>query len=176
MQIMFLGEGDRHDTNFDSSAVATPLAITREDADPLCEYTVIFYSSKEFQSHSASMLPVTVTCCIALSFGVFIVSFLMYDHFVRRKSDVVADLAKRSLRILSTLFPTNVRERMFADGLKEQHRGRVKIGEYDDGNDDLAMMGATKNLKTYLDDIGDDDDDDEEQLGYAGRPIADLCT
>ena len=121
------------------------------------------------------MLPVTVTCCIALSFGVFIVSFLMYDHLVQRKSDVVADLAKRSLRILSTLFPTNVRERMFADGLKEQHRGRVKIGDYEDGNDDLAMMGATKNLKTYLDDIGDDDDD-EEQLGYAGRPIADLCT
>jgi hypothetical protein len=99
----------------------------------------------------------------------------MYDHSVQRKSDVVADLAKRSLRILSTLFPTNVRERMFADGLKEQHRGRVKFGsgQDEDGND-FAMMGATRNLKTYLDDIGDDDGD-EEQLGYAGRPIADLC-
>jgi hypothetical protein len=174
LQTAYIGEGDLHNTYFDRSAVVTPLGSVRGDSDIICEYTVILYSSKEFQSHSTSALPVTVTCCIALSFAVFIFSFLMYDHFVRRKSDVVADLATRSLRILSTLFPTNVRERMFADGLKEQHRGRVKVDEYDDGNDELAMMGATKNLKTYLDDIGDDVDD-EEQLGYAGRPIADLC-
>lgn len=165
-----MGEGDLHDVQHHSTAVSVKFSVSGHEISALseagrCDYQFVFSASLGNDSQTSTSIPVIFAVSIAASFLILVALFLVYDHYVQRRNGVVADLAKRSVKILSTLFPASVRERMFAD---EMDQNEAKPGVYS------SSMGTTKNLKSYLDNV-EDDDEDEDQLGYAGKPIADLC-
>jgi hypothetical protein len=63
--------------------------------------------------------------------------FLLYDYLVQRRHNKVMATAKRTDAIASSLFPSNVRERMFKDAeeqaeqqiLKKKNMGALPLQE-----------------------------------------------
>jgi hypothetical protein len=85
---------------------------------------------------------------------------------VQGRNSKVVDAAARSNAILSSLFPSNVRNRLFAEMDEEGGAGTVGAPRakhsFDTNNDSADQETAPVT------------DTETEQLGYAGKPIADL--
>lgn len=56
-----------------------------------------------------------VTIAVAVIFALVAFTFFMYDRFVQRRNAVVLDSAARSNAIVSSLFPTEIQNRLMAD-------------------------------------------------------------
>jgi class 3 adenylate cyclase len=128
-QIEFVGEGDFHDTAFDSLEVSSTTdqflnlvssISPRRGFQTLasnwgCAYIVRVYPSTSMRSRYLNNKPRAETF-IVVSVFVFTSSvFLLYDFIVRRLQAKVMSSAKRSEKIVSSLFPAVVRDRLFND-------------------------------------------------------------
>lgn len=104
-----LGAMDLHEADF--SYTAKPVHIFVND---YCNYTLTLYSSQEFQSsiQAGRNIPTIATAITAVLFLCLLIGFTAYDSFVSRRNRVVINAAARSNAILSSLFPSNVRERL----------------------------------------------------------------
>lgn len=96
---------------------------------------------------------------------VMALTFFMYDGLVSRRNKKVMSAAVRSTAIVTSLFPSQVRDRLYAG---EADAGSTNIN-------DLAASSTTR-LKRFVDKgtgaVDDDKDDDEVIL--KSKPIADL--
>lgn len=83
----------------------------------------------------------------------------MYDRFVIRRNENLVNQAARTNRIIASLFPSNVRDRLLADEVEKQ-----------------AESGAQTRLKDFLANDGPSVGDMtlQEDETYKTRPIADL--
>ena len=164
----YLGPGDMHDARYDGSKTEIPYAHVSGghggDVGGHCEYSLFVYRSSEYSDASMTDTPAIYAVVVAVVFTLIILTFLAYDAFVQRRNFKVHNALVRSHAILASLFPSNVRAKLFAveQGGAIPHAG--------------AQAGSNKkqNLRGYLEDDGDGGEDDEEQLGYKGTPIADL--
>lgn len=133
-----------------------------------CEYTLVCFGSQEYEDQSSSNTPVVFTAVVAVIFFLVVVTFVFYDGFVQRQNSMVVAAAASSNAILSSLFPTNIRDRLFAEKEEQQ----VQSGK--------AASGGNKNrLRSFLDNDGPSMDEiggasAEQTVGYEGKPIADL--
>ena len=115
-----MGLGDKHDPAFDYSAVTIPLFqyLNPELTSILaghCSYSFVCYSSEDYASSvKGNLLGVVVgaVCCIFLLVAV---TFILYDRFVQRRNNIVLTAATKSHAILSSLFPSNIRDRLYAE-------------------------------------------------------------
>jgi hypothetical protein len=169
-QPVYLGIGDLHDQRFNDTKRVVPLyKYSRPDVTPYvdghCQYSFVVYASQEFQDSKSTSLPLLLTIVVAITFALVVVTFFVYDVFVQRRNKKVVDAATRSTAILSSMFPSNIRARLFAE--REAKESKAK------GSKSYA---AKNRLRSFLDDGGSDDVDakENENLGYAGTPIADL--
>lgn len=100
-------------------------------------------------------------------------SFLFYDYFVRRRNEKVVSAAARSDKILSSLFPKNVRERLFAESEEAE---QLKKGNKRNNNKKVPKS----RLNSYLAsgelsaNPGDDSSHHGSSHAFKGKPIADL--
>ena len=170
-QAHFLGEGDLHDTNYDGTRLEIPLSrFKKEEAAKVlghCMYSFSIYSSDEFRNDTESKLPLVSGIVVLCIFITMAGTFVIYDLFVGRRNDTVVKAAMRSNAILSSLFPSNVRDRLFdthaveAPSPQHQKNGRL----------------PKSRLKNYLS-TGDYteriDEDDIGATAYRSKPIADL--
>lgn len=163
-----MGVGDKHDRSYDDTEVTVPLTRYESNetkfVDGHCVYSLHLYSSNTFKESSESNLPLICAVCVAVIFFVMALTFCVYDEFVRRRNSKVVKAAARSNAIVSSLFPSQVRDRLFAEKEDEQ-----------ESNDKTQ---APRNLKSMLSsgeflhpNIGEDDDD---EIMYKSKPIADL--
>ena len=83
----------------------------------------------------------------------------MYDRFVHRRNTMVVGVAARSNEIISSLFPTQVRDRLFAEKDEADKAPKSK----------LKSMLVSGNFLEVNADGGDDAD-----FMYKSKPIADL--
>lgn len=165
---MFLGKGDFHDPLYNDTEVPIPLydylypnRTARMRGH--CEYQLVVYASAEYQITTESNTPVVFTSIVAATFFLVVVTFVVYDIFVQRRNSKVEDAAARSNMILSSLFPTTVRDRLIAE--KEEEIKPAK-----------SNAGAKNRLRNFLDtDAPVSDPVSTDDLGYEGKPIADLC-
>lgn len=81
----------------------------------------------------------------------------MYDNFVRKRNAKVVSAAARSNAIISSLFPANVRQRMF------QEADEKKSAEH-------APKSRLKSMMAN----GDFNTTKEDDIMYKSKPIADL--
>ena len=163
-----MGKGDLHDTLFDDSRRDVVLTQYKDNTTAAigghCVYSFSLYTSSNFNKDSESALPAFFTVAVAIIFVLMSVTFCMYDRFVRRRNAKVVNAAARSNAIISSLFPTNVRERLFA--------------EAQETNNQTNSQAPKSRLKSMLNsgelhDMGEEDAD-EDEIMYKTKPIADL--
>ena len=95
---------------------------------------------------------VAAVCAIFLFVAL---TFVFYDRFVQRRNNIVLSAATKSHAILSSLFPSNVRDRLYAE--RDKQTGK-------DSNFTSLLSGDGVGVSGIQD--GD--------MGYVGKPIADL--
>lgn len=162
-----MGEGDLHDTVWDDMQVTVNLqTFSNEEMNTFegnCVYTLQVYPSDELKNSDwDSTLPVFFACVVATTFVVMAITFGMYDFFVRRRNAKVESAAARSNKIVSSLFPSNVRDRLLAEEEKNEKRA--------------IERGTRTRLKDFLanDSPSTEDLEESDDNMFKTQPIADL--
>jgi class 3 adenylate cyclase len=161
-QATYIGVGDFHEEKFDHMEVVIPFSdfqfpeMTPEVAGH-CTYSFHVFPGSKLKSDSQSDLPMLLTLFVAGTFFLMALAFFMYDRFVQRRNSKIVSAAATSNAIVSSLFPSNVRERLFT----EKDTGKQLKN---------SMHCTTSRLKTFL----NGGEDGDETLALVSKPIADL--
>jgi hypothetical protein len=174
----YLGPGDLHDSNFDGMRRSAPLYNLRElfsnsgvyTGIPLgedyCVHTLHVYPSTEMRNEFITHGPIIYTVSAVAFFVLTLLAFLIYDWKVERRQKKVMATAVQTSKIVSSLFPSNVRDRLF--------QGR-ETGEH--GLPFVGLEPQKRRLKSFLS-SGSDKNAEAREVDV-DRPIADLfpnCT
>ena len=125
----YIGVGDLHDTKYNylkvSSDMATYLAL--HSSLKTKSYTIVPLNA-EYNSYSLTIYPSQDTeddhvnsepiVLVVVIFSVFLFTclvFLIYDNYVGRRQRIVMDRAVASGAIVSSLFPTQVRDNIYRE-------------------------------------------------------------
>jgi hypothetical protein len=120
----FLGVGDRHETRFndmEQSAWLTRSVIDDENGaitgipmnEDHCPFLVRVYPSQVMKSRYTTNSPITLTMASILVFVLTSALFIVYDCWVERRQRKILQKAVHSIAIVSSLFPSVVRDRIF---------------------------------------------------------------
>lgn len=120
---LYLGEGDHHDTNYDSYAIETALSELGSDGiSPIegsCDFSVTVYPSSEYEDSVYNQTALIVTVAVASAMCLAsIVALVAFGRSVRARERRLFDTAKRSTAIVSSLFPASVRDRLLEEATK----------------------------------------------------------
>lgn len=160
-------------TRYDDLIHVTKLQSDLLD-DRFCQYTLTVFPSQSLRSHFLTNLPAWYA---AMSLVVFMVVFLAivgFDKLVEIRQRVMMEQAVQSNAILSSLFPEQVRERLFRNtsaGMEDVEADGAMTSPVQRQSDDEIVMGGSSRLKTFL--------SEHEVDQQNNRPIADLfphCT
>ncbi|GAX14200.1 hypothetical protein FisN_20Hh177 [Fistulifera solaris] len=168
----YLGAGDMHDTRYNHMETIIPFFSVKDASEEEalkntpghCLYYLHIYPTKEYEDRYDTTNPIKATTVLVFAFAFMITAFLMYDCFVVRRNRKLLNAMTRTNAIVSSLFPSNVRDRIFADAKEDREEKK-------------ALNGKSR-LKTFLsgndDDDLDDDVDEDDKYMYKTKPIADL--
>jgi class 3 adenylate cyclase len=122
-------------------------------------YSLSMYKTDEYADKGkANKTPIIVAVFVTVASCIMAATFYMYDRYVTKRNDKIVSAASRSNAIIASLFPTQVRERLFA-----------AKDEYAAPNTKLKKLLKSDNL---LND-GNEKEDDCNFM-YKTKPIADL--
>jgi hypothetical protein len=85
-----------------------------------CEYTATIFPSPQWQRKYYTTFPVYAGLVACTCFMVSCLMFAMYDSHVQERQRVVMDKALRTSKIVSNLFPSNVRSKMMEEAIKKE--------------------------------------------------------
>jgi Adenylate and Guanylate cyclase catalytic domain len=166
--------GDLHDPDYDATVSTIPLFLLDNETASLpghCLYYLSLYYSDAFATRRNQHLPITATAIIAVIFGLLASSFWIYDRFVHQRNVKIMGAAASSNAFLSTLFPTDVRQRLLADEEAEDD---------DDERDNVRASRSGAALKVghkphaLSSSLRDSATDQDTKPAYKTKPIADL--
>lgn len=150
---VFLGYGDLHDATYDKYGRKIDFEQYPEYIKNVCVHELTVYPSSELRSSYNTKKPAIYTSVIVLAFVLTAVLFCVYDRLVTVRHQKSAREAERTSAIVSSLFPANVRDRLFQDTEKETAP-----------KDMFKKLGSTEM----------EDDDGDEFMAFKSKPIADL--
>jgi len=136
-----------------------------------CVYSFHLYSSSEYECESETDLPVIFTVAVAVIFTAMALTFLVYDRFVRQRNNKVIDAATKSNEIINTLFPQQIRDRLFANK-QEDAEAEAGGGGGGGGANTKSKLKNMLNSGDYAATQSDDEVDDD--IMYKTKPLADL--
>jgi hypothetical protein len=176
----YLGEGNKQrndltDMNFSSSIVNLEQYYTGNAfysglpvSGNYCQYTITIYPTESYEQEYRSSDPIIFTYSVIIIFGITSLCFLGYDKLVSDRQSKVMKSAQKSNAIISSLFPSTVRDRLY-DGAG-------------DTNNHASMFQPTKaRLKNFLHEGNEGVQDANGRSGAfsaigSSKPIADLFT
>jgi Adenylate and Guanylate cyclase catalytic domain len=157
-----LGYTDMHETAYSDTAYTFPIETYRNNetisAPGHCVYTITLYFSNKFKSESSNHLALISSLTVVAVFLFMAAAFCMYDRFVRRRNDKIIGEAARSNGIIASLFPSQIRDRLFAESERPKVRARSTL------KDEMQTDGL----------LGETAGNDEEDSVFKSVPIADL--
>ena len=175
-KVTYIGQGDQHDAKFDyleasTSLFENPVFQTFNKTysgvplkDDFCPYTLKIYPSQVTQDFYRTNKPITLTLVSALLWAFSSSIFLVYDVLVQRRQRRSDRKAKKSDAIVTSLFPSNVHQRLFAEG-----------------ESDMMVLEAPskKRLRSFLstgnaEEDEQANDEDNAFVIYKRKPIADF--
>jgi hypothetical protein len=164
--VIFAGNGDLHDPVYDDLAlekVFQPFA-TRGAAfdDRHCQYTLIVYPSDSFENRFLTSDPYLYASMVLLLFGIAGSVFGLYDYFVQRRQDKVLNAATRTTKIVQSLFPAQIGERILKQAELEENMQRNQTSK--------SPFRAKSNMQDFL----FENQEEEEEGGITDEPIADF--
>ena len=118
--VKFLGVGDLHDPKYIEGFVSLS---PRQDPDPSttssggnsgnCVYSIRVYANQDMEGQFVTNEPLIFTIILILIFVLIIGLYVLYNIFVSKRQHVVMSTAIASSKIVSSLFPKNVRDRLY---------------------------------------------------------------
>jgi hypothetical protein len=175
--LIYVGEGDLHNTKYDSmmrntdfttfkSLIEASSASTSSVVEAIevndCLYRFNVYPTSDLQNEYISNDPIiyaTVVLCIFLYTSLI---FLLYDYVVRRRQTKVMASAIRTNDIVTSLFPTNVRDRLYeAKTHHNEHQANTAVSSLVHGN------MSKKHMQSFL-------LSSNQASVFGSEPIADL--
>jgi class 3 adenylate cyclase len=183
-QTFFLGKGDRHDPNYDEYGYEikiVPFSTINEETPGFCDYMAYIYPSQEVAENNKSATPALFTTLMAMLFLAAGAGFLTYDCIVQKREKEAMTSAARSNAIVSSLFPAEIRDRLFKGDVDIEAEMKAKEGGKVSSREQSAPDTQKFRLKNYL----NDEDQDMTAKGsqpaavteaeiHATKPIADL--
>lgn len=123
--VKYLGAGDHHEAEFHYLELKTSIHNMVNDNSELgnsytgmplnkdfCPFTVRVYPSSLMEADYMTQGPAIITAIVILIFVITSVVFILYDVCVEKRQRQVMNSAIRSDAIVSSLFPSNVRDRL----------------------------------------------------------------
>jgi class 3 adenylate cyclase len=184
-EVTFLGQGDLHDTHYSEYQATSDFATTATAHHGECAFSITVYPSDQlWNDFHQTNDPVFWAVFVGLIFVLFGIVFFIYDLFVQKRTCAATTAAAKSNEIVSSLFPAEIRDRLFGNDGKKVNK-----------NSDSPELPESKyRLKDYLKDeeeneakksISSDSDSEEgdkkiltpNDTGadmYDTKPIADL--
>jgi class 3 adenylate cyclase len=166
---VYLGVGDLHDGMYESLQYQHKLcgqenctkAFSMYSGAPLetdtCPFTLTLYPSDAMKSEFTTKNP-AVFSVVALSIFLFTsLVFILYDYFVERRQTVVLGTATRSSAIVSSLFPSVVRDQLYpthstrADANKERVQSFISATTDSAGASDYQKLVGAPIAELYPD-------------------------
>jgi hypothetical protein len=164
----YMGEGDLHDDRYSGLGVKAKFAsIIKHNVSNTtehCEYDMAVYPTATLEETYRTNRPALYTCVVLMVFLFTALVFLLYDILVQRRQDKVMATAKRTNAIVSSLFPSNVRDRILQDAA-EQAEADVK---------DKKAFGGGFGRNKFKDVFDEDNLEPGETIRQSSKPIADL--
>jgi hypothetical protein len=160
--VKYLGRGDQHDPKYNSLAMFKKLnetmKVSRYSGAPLdseyCPFTIYLYPSDEYQSMYITNNAIVFSISVVLIFAFVSLVFFIYDFTVERRQKVVLDTAEKTNAIVSSLFPSAIRDQMLHDNatngptstFKSGGKRFVKAGDSDESGLIASNITSTKAL------------------------------
>jgi hypothetical protein len=138
--VQYLGVGDRHDSIYDSLSVGSTVIdlnsftqrISKYTGAPInkdyCPYMLRVYPSDEMKSEFTTQDAIIFMISVLLVFAFTSLVFLLYDWRVERRQHRVMSTALRSSAIVSSLFPSAVRDQLYPS---QQEHGNIRTTSID---------------------------------------------
>jgi hypothetical protein len=166
---VYLGKGDLHDPRYNDLVKSSPFApflhySTTEHSNDPCSYQMDIYPSSELESRYRSNDPIVYAIVVVMIFVCTAIVFLVFDYTVTIRQRIVMASAKRAHRVVSSLFPSNIRDRI----MKEAADNAVEE-LYDIQSKRIPFTSTKSQLKDFL---GEKKSGTKEQ--FETKPIADL--
>lgn len=167
-QPVYVGLGDLSSPSFQGKAVTWDVPGVHGSFEDLseghCSYSFALSQTREFNNiYHSSDDPWFYTILVVAIFCVTAFAFFIYDFIVQRRNSLVLQTAAKFNTIVSSLFPSNIRGRLFADKEKDYM-------EY------TTAKSHLKNFLTKGDVDMNDEDEEDDGLILKTKPMADLFT
>eukprot|EP00980_Cylindrotheca_fusiformis_P025796 scaffold14624_cov100-Cylindrotheca_fusiformis.AAC.4 len=121
----FLSETDAHDPSYDALEVAEVFVNLDVDPSKLAEgqcvptLTLHVYPTKAMEDSFETSKSALYTGGVFAIFTFTSLIFLLYDFFVRRRQEKVMDRIVRQDKIVSDVFPSAIRDRLYGENVKQ---------------------------------------------------------
>ena len=189
-QSRFVGEGKLHDDTVDgynqteSSLVAFEELFLQHsynmhtNAD-FCAYQVSYFPSGAFKRHFVDNWPDIYRAIVIAVFLFIVFIFYVYDTLIEKRQGKVIDAAVKSDAIVRSLFPSNIRDRLYQQA-EARNKTNAKDAWKNSGNIDAegAVIQTPKNqLKIFINKSPEDQAGLNQTTTHRGgysEPIADL--
>jgi len=119
-EALYIGEGDFHDGCYDNLEVTTSFGTFMGEVggetpaeERFAAYRLRIYPSRAMQDEYLTRLPSQFAWILAATFVFTSLVFLAYDFFVERRQRLVLTEAIKSGRVVNSLFPYSVRDRLY---------------------------------------------------------------
>jgi hypothetical protein len=146
-----------------------------------CTYTLSVYPSTEMSASWRTPLAFVFAIASAAVFGVTAILFSVYDRKVDIQNKTVIAIAARSNKLVSSLFPSNVRDRLLAGHNDVSDHGMLGDSQHDvagiggGAGGGADMQGTQTRIKDFLaNDATGSDIEQTNDFMYNTKPIADL--
>ena len=173
MDAIFVGLGDGHDDHYDSDEIISPVkhlhGVTEPGGDT-CDFFLHVYPTKEFRVSFTSDQAIVFTTIVGLAFGITALFFFYYVRIVQRRQSKVMATAARTNAIVTSLFPSNVRDRIMKDAEDAVNNNKEMVAPFLPGMGDAPK----KKLKSFLDEENPAASNDTQLIMFKTKPIADL--
>lgn len=184
--VVYLGAGDKHEKRYDQHfkkvmlhelshyTNKSKILYTGAPLDSVyCPLTLHVYPSEEMRAIFTSWNPIILTGAVLAIFSFVSLVFYLYDYKVERRQTTVLNTAVRSTAIVSSLFPSEVRDRLYpataaADDAKQKSSRR---------SSSVLPDTAKGKLKSFLRETGVSTNpslDSSTSVMLEGAPIAEL--
>jgi hypothetical protein len=126
---VYLGPTDEHETKYDGVQKTVPFfSMLQHDQHDSCDYELHIFPTTTMENYYTSSNPIICAIVTFLIFAAMAGSFMAFDYSVARRQDDVLAKATRTNAIVSSLFPSNVRDRILQDA-DEQLQRELLVGE-----------------------------------------------
>ncbi|CAB9500010.1 Receptor-type guanylate cyclase gcy [Seminavis robusta] len=148
-----LGRGDLHNAKYDylEAAVTVQSLLDVESSDEQestkgqCHYGIRVYPSQELEDTYMTNKPLIFALTLAAVFVLTCATFLLYDYCVQRRQKIVYQSAKQSGKLVQSLFPEQVRDRLYEE--QEANEKKASGNEWLDKRNQTNMDASVGDTK-----------------------------